>query len=109
MFKSLIDRYQWHYVGTAHGISSKMGDDGQYEYRHDTYWIMSERGDEKRKALLTGSVMSINTSAHARKVQSQVEAWKAGGPMPEYQFMENMIDGHRQTAELIVFPGGKAG
>ena len=64
------------------------------------YWILSENGFGRRKVKRTGDP---GWSPHAQKARAEVEAWLAGGPLPE---LWDVPEPERK-AELILFPGGK--
>lgn len=102
-FEKFMARWRWSYVGTVDGytrvVSEETKEPTGIEYRG--YWVLSERGDGKRKVRLGGDP---GESAYARNQRALVEAWKHGGPLPS---LHDSPAPPKSKAKLIVFQGGK--
>jgi hypothetical protein len=67
-----------------------------------THWLLEENGLGERRTTRTG--LSGN-SEHCQYAKALVDAWKAGGPLPDVKFL--LHDPEPTKAKLIAFPGGK--
>lgn len=91
----------WNYVGTVEAYSVVVDENGKEipGGHRKGYWILSERGDGQRRVKRIGEP---GYSALANSKRAEVEAWLAGGPLPE------LHNQPKRTADLKVFPGGAA-
>lgn len=97
-------RYRWNFVGAVKAETFLIDDNGNRKAGQNLtcYYLLHERGDGKRKFDKVGNFGGSQAAYHAK---AKVQAWMAGGALPQLE--EDFQQSRKQPAKLFAINGGK--